>query len=173
MLVNPYCSFVSLMPIFTNALIQFKKKILHLHQLFKRQIPISSELLCMSSLPVSIKRIPSRTSEKKWQHRFSHYNTICCHGNQWSNLAKFRIIQPFMHVLIACKYEKDLMKNSGENVITSFSPLYARGIFFRHSRAANSVVYGQISPNPFKLLCISSLPASMKCIRSKTFKKMR
>ena len=50
----------------------------------------SSKLLCMSSLPVSMKRIPSRTSEKKWQHRFSKYNTICCHGNQWSDLDEFQ-----------------------------------------------------------------------------------
>ena len=35
----------------------------------------------------------------------------------------FELIQAFMHVLIACKYEKDLMKNSGDNVMTSFSPL--------------------------------------------------
>ena len=30
-----------------------------------------------------------RTTEKKGQHRFPNYNTICCHGNQWSDLAKF------------------------------------------------------------------------------------
>ena len=36
---------------------------------------------------------------------------------------KFEFIQAFMHVLIACKYEKDPMKNNGENVMTSFSPL--------------------------------------------------
>ena len=41
-------------------------------------------------------------------------------GRIWPN---FELIQAFMHVLIACKYEKDLMKNSGENVMTSFSPL--------------------------------------------------
>ena len=35
----------------------------------------------------------------------------------------FELIQALMHVLIACKYEKDQMKNSGENVMTSFSPL--------------------------------------------------
>ena len=35
----------------------------------------------------------------------------------------FKLIQAFMHDLIACKYEKDQMKNSGENVMTSFSPL--------------------------------------------------
>ena len=38
----------------------------------------------------------------------------------WQN---FELIQAFMHVLIACKYEKDKMKNSGENVMTFFSPL--------------------------------------------------
>ena len=38
----------------------------------------------------------------------------------WPN---FELIQAFMHVLIDCKYEKDQMKNSGENVMTSFSPL--------------------------------------------------
>ena len=51
---------------------------------------MTNKLLCMSSLPVSMKRIPSRTTEKKGQHRFSNYNTICCHGNQWSDLAEFQ-----------------------------------------------------------------------------------
>ena len=32
-------------------------------------------------------------------------------GRIWSN---FELIQAFMHVLIACKYEKDQIKNSGE-----------------------------------------------------------
>ena len=41
-------------------------------------------------------------------------------GRIWPNL---ELIQAFMHVLIARKYEKDQMKNSGENVMTSFSPL--------------------------------------------------
>ena len=102
----------------------------------------------MSSLPVSMKRIPSRITEKKWQHHFSNYNTICCHGNQLLDLAEFRT-HPSFYVLIACKYEKDQMKNSGENVMTSFSPFY--GIFSRRSRAANSVVHGPISPN-FELI---------------------
>ena len=38
----------------------------------------------------------------------------------WLN---FKLILASMHVRIACKYEKDKMKNSGENVMTSFSPL--------------------------------------------------
>ena len=41
-------------------------------------------------------------------------------GRIWPN---FELIQAFMHVLIACKYEKDLMKNSRDSVMTSFSPL--------------------------------------------------
>ena len=69
-------------------------------------------------------------------------------GRIWPN---FELIQASMHVLIACKYEKDQMKNSGENVMTSFSPLNVYGIFFRRSRAANSAVHGRISPN-FKLI---------------------
>ena len=45
----------------------------------------SSEILCMSSLPASIKKIRSKTTEKRWRHRFSHCNSMgafCCHGNQ-------------------------------------------------------------------------------------------
>ena len=49
----------------------------------------SSELSCMSSLPASMKRIGWKTGEKKWRHRFLHYNPMgafCCHGNQSSDL---------------------------------------------------------------------------------------
>ena len=66
-------------------------------------------------------------------------------GRIWLN---FKLIQTFMHDLIACKYDKDQMKNSGENVIFSIISLWD---FFRHSRAANSVVHGRISPN-FELI---------------------
>ena len=41
-------------------------------------------------------------------------------GRVWPN---FEHIQASMHVVIAYKYEKDQMKNSGENLMTSFSPL--------------------------------------------------
>ena len=47
-----------------------------------------------------------------------------------------------MYVLVTCKYEKDPIKNSRENVMTLFSPLELCGIFFWRSRAANSVVGG-------------------------------
>ena len=41
-------------------------------------------------------------------------------GHIWPN---FELIQALIHVLITCKYEKDPIKNSGENVMTLFSPL--------------------------------------------------
>ena len=41
-------------------------------------------------------------------------------GCFWPN---FELIQALMHVLITWKYEKDPIKNSVENVMTSFSPL--------------------------------------------------
>ena len=41
-------------------------------------------------------------------------------GRIWPN---FELIQALMHVLITCKYKKDPIKNSVENVMTSFSPL--------------------------------------------------
>ena len=45
----------------------------------------SSEILCMSSLPASIKRIWSKATEKRWRHHFPHYKSMgafCCHGHQ-------------------------------------------------------------------------------------------
>ena len=45
----------------------------------------SSEILCMSSLHASIKRIGLKTTEKRWRHRFPHYKPMgafCCYGNQ-------------------------------------------------------------------------------------------
>ena len=72
----------------------------------------------MSSLPVSMKRIPLRTTEKKCDTVFQIITLSVAmetSGRIWPN---FELIQALMHVIIACKYEKDQMKNSGENVKT-------------------------------------------------------
>ena len=78
----------------------------------------SSKILCMSSLPASLKRIRSIATEKKWWRQFFRRwraaNSIVS-GGIWP---KFKLIQDFMHVLITCKYEKDPIKNSRENVMT-------------------------------------------------------
>ena len=36
---------------------------------------------------------------------------------------KFELFRDFMHVLVTCKYKKDRIKNNGEKVETSFTPL--------------------------------------------------
>ena len=59
-------------------------------------------------------------------------------------LTKFKLIQAFIVDLVTRKNEKDLIKNKGSRVLTRFSPLKVFGIFFKHSRAANSAVRGRI-----------------------------
>ena len=74
-----------------------------------------------------------------------------------------------MHVLVAYKNEDDSYKNEGARVMTTFFPLYVKGDFSRRSRAANSAVLGRIWPK-FEIvrdIMVSSLPVSMKKIRSK------
>ena len=77
----------------------------------------------MSSLPVSMKRIPLRTTEKSGTTVFQIITLSVAMETSGLNWLNFELIQAFMHVLIACKYEKDQMKNSGENVMTTYSPL--------------------------------------------------
>ena len=52
------------------------------------RISNSSEMLWMSSLPESMKKIRSKIKVLEWSQAFSHYNTmgaIRCHGNQSSD----------------------------------------------------------------------------------------
>ena len=53
----------------------------------------------------------------------------------------------FMHVLVSCKNEEDLIKNEGARVFTTFLPLYVYGEYFRRSMTANFAVHGSIRPN--------------------------
>ena len=46
---------------------------------------VSRPIWPKSSFTASIKRIGSKTTEKRWRHRFSRYKStgaFCCHGNQ-------------------------------------------------------------------------------------------
>ena len=87
------------------------------------RISNSSEMLWMFSLPASMKKIRSKMKALEWTQHFPHYNSMVAmetSGRIWPN---FELIQALIHVLITCKYEKNPIKNSGENVMTSFSPL--------------------------------------------------
>ena len=72
----------------------------------------------MSSLPVSMKKSHQEQPRKRGNAVFQIITLSVAmetSGRIWPN---FELIQASMHVLIACKYEKDQMKNSGENVMT-------------------------------------------------------
>ena len=82
-----------------------------------------SEILLMSSLPASIKKIRSKMKALEWTQHFPHYKSMGAmetSGRIWQN---FELIQALIHVLITCKYEKNPIKNSVENVMTLFSSL--------------------------------------------------
>ena len=52
------------------------------------RISNSFEMLYMSWLPASMKKIQSKMKALEWTQHFPHYNpmgAICCHGNQSSN----------------------------------------------------------------------------------------
>ena len=106
----------------------------------------------MLSLPANMKRIRSRTAEKKWRHHFSHYKPLdfFFRCSRASNSAvggpirpKFELVQALMHVIVTCKYEKEQMKNSREKVETLFFAIKTLSVTMETS--------GWIWPN-FKLI---------------------
>ena len=70
------------------------------------RISNSFEILWMSSLPASMKKIRSKMKALEWTQHFPHYNSMVAmetSGRIWPN---FELIQALIHVLITCKYEK-------------------------------------------------------------------
>ena len=84
----------------------------------------------------SIKRIQSKTTEKKWKHHFPHYKSMGVFlrrsraansevgGPIWP---KFELIHNIMHVLVTSKFEKDRININVDYVMTSKSFLDAQG----------------------------------------------
>ena len=104
----------------------------------------SSEILYMSSLPASIKRIGSKATEKRWRHHFPHYKLMgafYCHGNQsFVPICPQNLMQPFPHPndathKIWSRLANWLQRYSSSNVWN-----------FRHSRASYSKMSGLIRP---------------------------
>ena len=56
-------------------------------------ISISSKLSCMLSIPASMKRIRSRTAEKKWRHHFSHYKPMGIFSDVQGRLTPQPVVQ--------------------------------------------------------------------------------
>ena len=78
-----------------------------------------------------------------------------------------------MPVLVTSNFDEDSIENKRASMETAFSHYKSMGIFSdAQGQLTQSVVgSGRIS-NSSKFLCMSSLPASMKRIRSKTAEKM-
>ena len=123
----------------------------------------------MFSLPASMKKIRSKMRALEWTQHFPHYNSMVAmetSGRNWSN---FELIQALIHVLITCKYEKNPIKNGGENVMTSFPHYKSMRIFpdAQGQLTTQSLVRSGRISNSSEMLLMFSLPASMKKIRSK------
>ena len=89
------------------------------------QISNSSKLSCMLSLPASMKRMRSRTTKKKWRHRFSLWGFFFRRSRAANSAVGGPIrlkLKALIHVIITRNYEKERMKNSREKVETAFSP---------------------------------------------------
>ena len=104
----------------------------------------------------------------EWTQYFPHFNSMVAmetSGRIWAN---FELIQARIHVLITCKYEKNPIKISGENVMT-ISHYKSMGIFpdAQGQLTPQSLVESGPNSNSSEILWLSSLPASMKKIRSK------
>ena len=76
----------------------------------------------------NIKRIQSKTTEKKWKHPFPHYKSmgVFLRSSRAANSVvggpicpKFELIHNIMHVLVTSKFEKDRININGDYVMTS------------------------------------------------------
>ena len=119
----------------------------------------------MYSLPASIKRIGSKTTEKRWRHSFYHYKSmgaICCQPEFWSNLPQ----KPYASFSSPQRcYTKKLIKvgQLASKIfnfkIVKFSSLKGKKLQTEWSDSAQN-------QNSTQLLCLSWLPATLIMIRS-------
>ena len=103
-----------------------------------------SEILCMSSLPASIKRIGSKTTQKRWRYHFPYYKSMgafCCHGNQ-----SFDLICP-KTLFSLFPYPSDATDKIWSRLANWLQTYSSSKLWnFRHSRASNSKLSGLIRP---------------------------
>ena len=121
-------------------------------------------MLCMSSLPASIKRIGSKVTKKRWRHHFPHYKSMeafCCHGHQsFDQVCLKTLCSPSpSSVMLLIKFDQDWPTGLRDIQVRKYK------IYFRHSRASNSKVSSLIHSS--ELLCLSWFPATLMMIRSK------
>ena len=127
----------------------------------------SSEILCMSSLPASIKMIGSKTTEKRWRHHFPHYKSMrafCCHGNQSfdpicpKTLCSLSLTPMILHI----KYDQDWPTGFRDIQVQKYEIFVTKG-----QVSPKWLVWFGPNSNWTELLCLSWLPATLMMIQSK------
>ena len=128
---------------------------------------LTPKILCMSWLPASIKRIGSKTTEKRWRHHFPHYKsmgTFCCHGNQsfYPNCPKTLCSLSLTLMMLHIKYDQDLPTGFRDIQVQKCEIFVTQGLV-----TPKWVVWFGPNSNSTELLCLSWLPATLMMIRSK------
>ena len=127
----------------------------------------SSEILSMSSLPSSIKRIGSKATEKRWRHHFPHYKSMgafCCYGHQfWSNLPQTLCSLSPTQVMLHITFDQDWPTGLWDIQVWKCKIFVIQG-----QVTPKWVVWSGPKSNSFELLYLSWLPATLMMIRSKT-----
>ena len=121
----------------------------------------------MHVLVTCIKRIGSKTTEKRWRHHFSHYKSIgafCCHGNQNFYPICPKILRKLSPtpMMLCIKFDQDSP--------TGFRDIKVKKCEFFVTQVQVTpkwVVWFGPKSNSTKLLCLYWLPASLMMIQSK------
>ena len=125
------------------------------------------------SLPASIKRIRSKTTEKRWRHHFPHYKSMgafCCHGNQ--------SFDPICPKTLCSLSPPPVMLNIklDQDWPTGFRDIQVQKceIFVTQGQLTSKwVVWFDPKSNLTELTCLSWLPATLMMIGSKMNKLAR
>ena len=116
-----------------------------------------------------------------WPQRYSSSNVWNFRHSRASNSKMSGLIRPkieldlaFMHVLITSNFDDDSIKNEWASMETPFSHYQSIGnvLDAQGQLTMLSVVRSGRNSNSSEIVCMSSLPASIKKIRSKATEKM-
>ena len=121
----------------------------------------------MSLLPASIKRIGSKTTEKRWRHHFPHYKSLgafCRHGNQSfdpifpQTLCSLSLTPIMLHI----KFDQVWPTGFRNIQVQKCEIFFTQGLV-----TPKWVVWFGTKSNSTALLCLSWLPSILMIIRSK------
>ena len=137
------------------------------------RISTSSKISCMLSLPASMKRIRSRTAEKRWRHHFSHYKPMGIFSDVQGRLTPQPVIREGRNSnsselscmsSLPASMKRIRSRLSEKKWRPGFSHYKPMEIFseVQGQLTLQSVVQSGRNSNSSELSCMSFLPASMK-----------